>query len=262
MLRTRAEARAETLTGPVCLEPWTVQEDATLLALLEVHRDPSVGKKHKIKWRRYRSLLPGRGALDLAQRLGNLQQLLSRTSRDPERMKAVRAKKIDLLDAVKKLSPHVKSSARPSASSASSNASNPTPPLPPTPPAARNLPAIPLPSRFCYDLPPSSSNNAVHSAASSRAAPSNVPHRVASIAIQPEPFPSSSAPSSSPAAQQHNLTASSTDGGLCDDPSAARACERGESNRLKRIRAIFDEGRKVLKRVRETFEAVEAEGEE
>ncbi|BGP20380.1 hypothetical protein JCM10213_002308 [Rhodosporidiobolus nylandii] len=122
LLETRATAQNVPLDGPVCLNPWTVDEDGRLLALdqLVAERAARLGKARlAIAWLKYASAFPGRGTIDLPARLSTLKIFLKGNARQPERITELKAKKKEMLVELKKQFPELADAAEKRAGGAS-----------------------------------------------------------------------------------------------------------------------------------------------
>ncbi|GAA6039570.1 hypothetical protein JCM8097_008398 [Rhodosporidiobolus ruineniae] len=111
VLQGRAHAQHVPLQGSLPPRPFSLKNDARLLALSELVQAEGLRRnlsKPRISWTRYGVLFAGHGAHDLAERLSNLKQLLKGGTKKPEYRKQLAAEKEVALKDVARLFPNLK----------------------------------------------------------------------------------------------------------------------------------------------------------
>ncbi|GAA5891887.1 hypothetical protein JCM6882_007395 [Rhodosporidiobolus microsporus] len=204
----------------------------------------------------------GRGTHDLTHRLGNLQQKMKEPSADQARWSQILRTKEAALETIQDRFPHLKSlAANAAAHSSASTSGGSGATLAPSTSSSNSVQIAASTQAFPPSQPQASlpSFNAARLSTSAPYAGSPIlPQRVVSIATQTVAFPFSSA-CSSHLIQPDPVSRLSTSGTASGDSSGSTGVALGKSTRVRRVRAIFDEGRTVLKRMRRVFELVEEE---
>ncbi|GAA5891860.1 hypothetical protein JCM6882_007386 [Rhodosporidiobolus microsporus] len=229
LLSSRAKAQGVPLTGAVPLDPWTMSERALLLAVSDLELDVAhrAGRSRRsVPWRYYcaKSIFPGRSEIDLANELSGLRTWVnSRAEKPRDRMNLVELA-AERAQVKEKLLAELP---------------HLRPPVPPPAPAPSPRP-VPAPTP----------------------APTPVQsHPDSPFVLCPPPLPAS--PLSSPPTPKPPSAAEAAHFPLHLPPALETRPTSVPPHDLKRPRTVWEEGREVLRRIRQQLEEFEvSDGED